>query len=336
MIKQHNNYVIHDVTLRDGNHALRHGLLIDQAVTYASRAYKSGIKSLEVGHGNGLGASSALVGFSKVEETKLLEKVREAVPDAILGVHSIPAFSTIKKNLIPALNIGIDSFRVAAHCTEMNTTLKHIEFIKSHNKDVTGTLMMITHTSISNLISESLKLIHYGADKIAFMDSVGGYTPIDVKELMDKCSDELSVPFGFHAHNNLNLAVWNSITAIKSGASFIDASILGLGAGAGNTQLESLIAVMKILDLKNDLDSFKIIKLANFCSEELGFPSPIISAKSVASSMNNIFSGFLPIIKDAANKNGVSEIDLIFSLSEANLVAGQEDLIYRKANEVKT
>jgi 4-hydroxy 2-oxovalerate aldolase len=325
---------IHDVTLRDGNHALRHKLSIEVAIKYAKMAYESGIQSIEIGHGNGLGASSGLIGFSEVQELTMLEKVREAIPNAFLGVHSIPSFSTIDRNILPAIKLGVDSFRIAAHCTEMDTTRKHIEFIRDQNKIVTGTLMMITHAKVPQLIEESKKLVEYGAQRIVFMDSVGGYTPNDVKDLMQACSNELSIPFGFHAHNNLNLAVWNSIMALQSGGSFVDASILGLGAGAGNAQLENMVAVMKKIEIDSNLEFIDLIKLANFSEKYLDFPNPLPTTLSIASSYCNLFSGFLPIIKNAAGTHKVSEIDLVFSLTALNLVAGQEDLIYKKASEI--
>jgi 4-hydroxy 2-oxovalerate aldolase len=187
---------------------------------------------------------------------------------------------------------------------------------------------------VPELIEESKKLVEYGAQRIVFMDSVGGYTPKDVKDLMQACSNELSIPFGFHAHNNLNLAVWNSITALQSGGSFVDASILGLGAGAGNAQLENIVAVMEKIEIDSNLNFIAIIKLAHFSEKYLDFPNPLPASLSIASSYCNLFSGFLPIIKNAAGTHKVSEIDLVFSLTALNLVAGQEDLIYKKASEI--
>lgn len=325
---QNHDFKILDVTLRDGNHALRHKLSIKDACAYSKLSQAAGFDYIEIGHGNGLGGSSLLIGESKYSDKDLIAAVRESVPSINLGVHVMPSFATIERDLKPALILGVNSFRIASHCSEADTTQKHLEFIRNNNSNAVGTLMMISHLLPAGLITEAKKMIQYGAESIIFMDSTGSLIPHEVHELIGLAVNELSVPIGFHAHNNLGLAVANSLEAVKSGAKTIDGSIVGLGAGAGNAQLELLVAAFEKSKPKSKISLSKVMRLAIWAIES-GFVAspPNSSPYSALTGLNNLFSGFLPIIKGYAAEYNVDIVDLISALGSLDLVAGQEDQI---------
>ena len=234
--------LLYDVTLRDGNHALRHTLTSKFVTNYCSSAEKSGVWAVEVGHGNGLGASSYLVGKSAESDSSLLTAARSSLKNVKLAVHSIPGFATIKRDLIPALDLGVDIFRVATHVSEADVSQKHIEFLANKDACVHGVLMMSHMIDINGLIEQARLMNKYGASAIVLMDSAGYFTPRDVAERVSGLKNALDVEVGFHAHNNLGLGVGNALSAIHEGASVIDGASMGLGAGAGNAQLENIVA----------------------------------------------------------------------------------------------
>ena len=235
---------IHDPTLRDGNHAVRHQLTADNFKKYCIAAEAAGVPVVEVGHGNGLGASSMLVGEAIISDDEILKVSRNNLKNTKLSMHVIPGFATIKRDLIKAIDLGVDIFRVASHVTEADICQRHIEYVRNANKTAFGILMMSHMADIKTLVSEAQKMQNYGAEALVIMDSSGYYFPEDVVDRITALKNGLDIPVGFHGHNNLGLAIANSRAAIESGADILDASIRGFGAGAGNTQLEVLVAVL--------------------------------------------------------------------------------------------
>ena len=233
--------LISDPTLRDGNHAVRHQLTKEDIALYCKAANAARVPIVEVGHGNGLGASSLQVGLSLESDHDLLSYARNNLTNSKLSIHVIPGFATIKRDLEKALAIGVDLVRVASHCTEADITQRHISFAREKGKEAYGVLMM-THMAEPNiLVEEALKMQYYGAEAIIIMDSAGAFLPKDVTQRIKALTETLSIPVGFHAHNNLGMAIGNSIAAIEAGASILDGTARGFGAGAGNAQIEVLI-----------------------------------------------------------------------------------------------
>lgn len=330
-----NNIIISDHTLRDGNHAIGHKISLTQISRYCEFAESASIPVVEVGHGNGLGASSLLIGQTLYTDEEIIKTARERLKKTKLCVHSIPGISTIKKNIQPAIDLGVDIFRIASHCTEATITKTHIEYIKSKNKIAYGVLMMSALTDTKTLIEEAKKMQSYGADAIIIMDSTGTYLPIQVDERITGLVNNLNIPVGFHGHNNLNMAVYNSITAVKSGATIIDACIRGFGAGAGNTQLEIIVPVLLQYGYNTDVDFNKVIIEADKVMTYLIENSPIIAPINILTGLNKIFSGFEKPIVKASKIHGIEYSSLIFELGSRKLVAGQEDLILQIAENIK-
>ena len=326
---------IYDVTLRDGNHALRHQLKSEFVTEYCKVADNSGVWAVEVGHGNGLGASSYLVGKSFESDFNLLTAARSALTKSKLAVHTIPGFATIKRDLIPAIECGVDVFRVATHVTEASTAEKHIEFLANKGVIVHGVLMMSHMNTIKGLISQAELMQKYGASGIILMDSSGHFVPKDVQERVDALKNALPVEVGFHAHNNLGVAVSNALEAQLAGASIIDGASMGLGAGAGNAQLENIIAVSNREDVAlgvGNLDTFLEMSLL----VENSYPSnlPRTSSSSTQSGMAGVFSGYAPQVKLLAEELGI-EVGLLWGeMAKRKLVAGQESMIREIAQDL--
>lgn len=327
--------IISDHTLRDGNHAVSHKITLSQIERYCNFAESANIPIVEVGHGNGLGASSLLIGLSPYSDKEIIKTAKKCLKNTKLCVHSIPGLSTLKKDIIPAIELGVDIFRIASHCTEATVTKTHIEYIKNKNKTVYGVLMMSALTDIKTLVNEAKKMESYGADALIIMDSTGTYIPLEVKERIKALVDNLNIKIGFHGHNNLNLSIFNSITAVQNGASIIDACIRGFGAGAGNTQLEIIIPVLHKYGFYTNVNFEKVIIEADLVMEYLIKTIPNPAPINILTALNKLFSGFeKPIIK-ASQLNNIEYSSLIFELGNRKLVAGQEDLIYQIAESIK-
>ncbi len=330
-----NKIIISDPTLRDGNHAARHQLTLEQIKNYCEYADAAGIPIVEVGHGNGIGASSLLVGKCRETDFDMLTIARKHLKKSKLGIHSIPGFSTIEKNLKGAIDLGVDVFRIASHCSEADITQNHISFLRSKDKTVYGVLMMSHMVSAEELAKQAAKMESYGAEAIVIMDSAGTYLPHDVKERIAALVATLKIPVGFHGHNNLGMAIANSIAAIESGATMLDGTARGFGAGAGNTQLEVLVAVLRKLGYDTGIDFYKMLDAADMAAKEMIQTVPTIDSLSIISGLSGVFSGFKKHVERVAEEYDLDPRDLFFALGKRGVVAGQEDLIIETAISLK-
>ncbi len=282
-----------------------------------------------------LGASSLLIGESTHTDKEIISTARKYLPNSKLGVHIIPGIATINKDIKQAIDLGVDVFRVATHCTEATVSKSHIDYLKNQDKTVFGVLMMTALASVEQLVSNAKLMEQYGAEAIIIMDSTGSYLPFDVRERIKALTESLSIKIGFHAHNNLGLSVYNTIEAVNNGATYVDACIRGFGAGAGNTPLEVLIPVLEKYNFKLSINYELVIREADNVMNYLINEAPHISPVNILTGLNRLFSGFEKPIINASKINNIEYSSLIFELGNRKLVAGQEDLILEIAAKMK-
>lgn len=325
---------ISDPTLRDGNHAVGHQLSAVHIAAYCKAADEAGVSIVEVGHGNGLGASSLQLGESKTPDHIALATARENLGKSKLGIHVIPGFATIERDLKPALALGVDVVRVASHCSEADICERHIGYARSQGVEVWGCLMMSHMISPTLLLEQARKMESYGAEGVVFMDSSGHFIPEDVRLRVETLVNGLGIAVGFHAHNNLGLAIANSIAAADAGATLLDGCARGFGAGAGNAQLEVLVAVLERLGYSSGVDLYKMLDAADFAAKNLIKEIPSITSVSVVSGMAGVFSGFMKPVARISKEFNVDPRDVFFELGRRKIVAGQEDIILEVAKEL--
>ena len=321
------NLLFFDSTLRDGSHAIGHQLTKENIATYCQNADDAGLHTIIVGHGNGLGASSLQVGLSILTDAEMLSTARQNLKTTKLGVFLIPGFGTIKDNLAPAIDLGVDLVCVASHCTEADVTKQHIEYTLSRGKEAYGVLMSYHMGSTERIVEEALKMQSYGAMGLILMDSAGASIPSMVKEKVTALVNALDIPVGFHAHNNLGLGVSNSLLAIECGATIIDSCIRGFGAGAGNCQLEVLIGLLHRVGIETPVNLYKVMDLSDNIVANIMKTPQVINTISLISGMSGVFSAFAPHVKKAADQFGLDPRDIFVELGRRKVVGGQEDII---------
>lgn len=326
--------LIHDPTLRDGHHAVGHQLDADQLHDYAAAANAAGIPVVEVGHGNGLGASSLQIGRAKLSDATMLKVVREALTHSKMGVFMAPGWGTAD-DLRAAIAHGTDVMRIAAHCTEADVTEHHLGIARDLGAEAQSVLLMSHMASPDQLAEQCALLTTFGAQAVGIMDSAGHYLPNDVTERVCAIVEAVDVPVIFHGHNNLSLAVANSLAAVQAGASIIDATARGFGAGAGNTQLEVLVAVLERQGIDTGIGLREVLRAADVAEARLMKAQPVIDSVSLVSGLAGVFSGFKKPVLETARREDLDPLDLFFALGELQVVAGQEDLIADAARQLK-
>lgn len=322
--------LLYDVTLRDGSHAINHQLTKEQISSYCQLADNAGIDVVEVGHGIGLGASSLLIGKSLLSDEDMLRVARNNLKKSLLGIHVVPGFATASRDIYKAIDCGVDIIRIAVQCTEADTSEQHLSYVREKGRRAYGALMMSHMLSPEMLLQEALKMESYGAEGITILDSAGAFLPDDVSKRIDLLVNNLKIPVGFHAHNNLGMAIANSLSAVKSGAKIIDGSISGFGAGAGNASLELLEAVFSMQGIETNANLYKLLDSSDN-AENIFKILPRVTSSSIVSGMNGIVSVYSKPVARASEIYNVDSRDIYVELGKRGAIAGQEDLIIEVA-----
>lgn len=328
--------VLHDMCLRDGMHAKRHQISVEQMVSVASALDRAGMPLIEVTHGDGLGGASVNYGFPSHTDEEYLSAVVAAVEHAKISALLIPGIGTVD-HLRMANDLGVGTIRVATHCTEADVAEQHIALGRKLGMDTVGFLMMAHMIEPEQLLEQAKLMQSYGANCIYCTDSAGYMLPPEVQAKISLLRDELEpdTQIGFHGHHNLAMGVANSLAAIDAGAKRIDGSVAGLGAGAGNTPLEVFAAVLERMDINSGVDVFALADIA----EDIVVPlmdKPIrIDRDSLVLGYAGVYSSFLLHAQRAAAKHGVKSAEILVELGRMRTVGGQEDMIEDVALNLK-
>ncbi|ADE70600.1 MULTISPECIES: 4-hydroxy-2-oxovalerate aldolase [Priestia] len=324
---------ITEVSLRDGSHVVKHQFTEAQVKSVTKALDDAGMHYIEVSHGDGLGGSTLQYGKSLVDEMKLIEAAVEEAKQATVAVLLIPGIGTVHE-LKQANSLGAGLVRVATHVTEADVSAQHIEYARKLGMETFGFLMMAHSAPVEKLVEQAKLMESYGAQGVYITDSAGALLPHEVRERVRALRNSLQVEVGFHAHNNLSLAVANTLAAIEEGATRIDGSVRCLGAGAGNTQTEALIAVLNRLGIDVGIDLYKIMDLAEEVVGPILPGSQEIRKGSLAMGYAGVYSSFLLHAERAAKRFNLDSRDILLELGKRKAVGGQEDMILDVAAEL--
>ena len=319
---------VHDMTLRDGMHPKRHQMTLEQMKSVATGLDAAGVPLIEVTHGDGLGGSSVNYGFPAHTDEEYLSTVIPLMKQAKVSALLLPGIGTVD-HLKMAHELGVSTIRVATHCTEADVSEQHIAMARKMGMDTVGFLMMAHMNSAEGLLKQAKLMEGYGANCIYITDSAGYMLPDDVKERLSAVRQALKpeTELGFHGHHNLAMGIANSLAAVEVGANRIDAAAAGLGAGAGNTPMEVLVAVCARMGIETGVDVFKIQDVA----EDLVVPLmdfPIrIDRDALTLGYAGVYGSFLLFAKRAEAKYGIPARELLLELGRRGMVGGQEDMI---------
>ncbi len=319
-----------DSTLRDGSHALAHQFTAEQVIQVVKGLDEAGLEIIEVSHGDGLGGSTVTYGFSKQSEMELLKAASSVIKRAKLAVLLLPGIGT-KEDLKMAADFGAKVAQIATHVTEADIAEQHIGLAKKMGMKVISMLMM-SHMGSPEKIAEQGKLAEsYGADVVLVTDSAGALMPHTARERIGALRSAVKIDIGFHGHNNLSLAVANTIAAIEEGARWLDACTCGLGAGSGNTPTEVISAVLDKLGYDAGIDLWKIMDVAEEIVRPIMLKPVRIGKVSLTMGYAGVYSSYLLHADRAAEKFGVDARDILVEIGKRKLVGGQEDQIVEVA-----
>ena len=327
------DYRLIDSTLRDGSHAISHQYFAEDVIRIVAGLDAAGVQVIEIAHGDGLGGSSFNYGFSAVSGKELIAQACDTAQTAQIACLLLPGIG-LADDLREVRELGVSVARIAVHCTEADITEQHIRVAKDLGMEAIGFLMMAHMNSPEGLVEQALLMQSYGADTIYIADSAGAMTVDDVRHRVSALVGALEVPVGVHAHNNLSMAVANSIAAYEEGARNLDGTSAGLGAGAGNCPTEILAAVSAKYGIETGVDPLALMDVAEDVVRPLMPRQQVIDRAGLLLGYAGVYGSFLLHAERAAQRYGVPQSEIILELGRRKVVGGQEDMIIDVALEL--
>ncbi len=325
-----------DVTIRDGSYLINYQYTPEQVSQVAYTLDEAGIDLIEVSHGCGLGAAENLGLPAKASDAEYVLAAKQATKHSKIGVIAGGPPATLEKNINDVIEI-VDFIRFAANCDTPRTVEANINYARKIKPDlmIFMQLMRCSRRPKSIILDSSKQVADMGVDVLYVVDTAGHFMPFQVEEIVGLLVEKSGIGIGFHGHNNLGLAVANTLAAVKAGACSVDASLRGMGRAGGNAQLEALVSLLKRMDYAKSVDLDMLAAAGQGIIEPIMPHSAGISEIDVLTADANIDLYPLEFYEKIAKTAQIPLLDLIRMLgNDEKIVEVDMDGIRRALREL--
>lgn len=324
-------------TLRDGSYVIDFQFTKEQTEAVVSGLDALNFNFIEVGHGLGLGAwNNPKCGLAAESDEVYITSAKNASSNAQIVAFFIPGIGK-KEDIIKAKEYGLDFIRIGVNIDEFRTVKPFAELSKSQGLQVAINLMKSYSMKSYEFSKVVQEIDSWGlADVIYLVDSAGCMTPNEINEYIDRTKQKITTALGFHGHNNLSMAVANTIQAINSGATYVDTCVRGMGRSAGNAQTEIMIWMLSKMGLDTNVDLYKLYDF----SDTIILPSMSrpqgLSSEEIHVGVSKFHSSYMPYVKNAVQLSEVDEKRLIKAVSDINCLNPTKELFIEIAENLRT
>lgn len=258
-----------DCTIRDGGY-YNNWDFTDQIINdYINATNNLPIDYIEVGYLSK--AQKEYKGKFFYLNEKLVKTIKDSSNKHLAVMIDIKNIQNVNEivSMVSGLNKYITLIRLASSINQIELSIKILKLLKKQGFEVAINLMRVSEINFNKQIMDKLKSIENSLDYLYLVDSYGSVLPTKIKDDIKKIKKYTKIKIGFHGHNNMELALANTISSIESGAEIVDATITGMGRGAGNLKLELLLVYLSSFNQQSNLffnslssivESFEILK----------------------------------------------------------------------------
>lgn len=326
--------IILDTTVRDGSYAVNFKFSCKDVRDLVERSHKLGIQYIEIGHGLGINASSAEYGYALHTDEEYINAAKDVAGDSKIGCFCIPGIATLE-SVRKSGELGVDYLRIGVAPHNYRAAFPYIEACMNSGIEVFVNFMKSYTASPSDFAEASKEVHEAGANCVYIVDSAGSMDAGDIDEYITATRVQTDVKIGFHGHNNLGLAVDNTLYCIKKGADFVDCSFQGLGRSLGNASLEQVIMLMTKRGYSNGFDIPRVLEygyagLRNIVRGQLVNPLDYVCGYA------GFHSSFLKDIYRCCCEKQVDPLRLIIAYSEVNKESMDYNLLLQIADSLPT
>jgi 4-hydroxy-2-oxovalerate aldolase len=326
-------FKILDTTLRDGSYAINFQFTVSDTELICAALEKAGIELIEIGHGVGLNASRVPgAGEAAQTDAEYLEAAARTLTKAKFGMFCIPGVARLE-DVDMAAATGMGFIRIGTDVARMEESEPFIARAKKHGLYVSANFMKSYVTAPREFAQKAALSQKFGSDLLCVVDSAGGMMPEELEEYFRAVRDACDVPLGFHGHENLGMAVANTLRAVDLGAAVVDTSLQGLGRSSGNASTELVIAALARKGIDVGIHPLTVLDIGE------KYIKPLITRRGLESTdviagYSLFHSSFMGVIKKFSTKYKIDPRKLIIGVTQHNRVSAPEALVEKVAKEI--
>jgi 4-hydroxy-2-oxovalerate aldolase len=323
-------------TLRDGSYVLDFQINKYQTANITKGLFDLGFQYIEVGHGLGLGAwNKADIGLAKEDDITYIRAAKEAAPTANITAFFIPGIGT-EQDIEKAIDAGMSFLRIGTNVDTYRKAKYFADYTKKKGLKVAVNLMKSYGVKSYEFTKIAQEIDQWQTvDVIYLVDSAGCMLPSEVFEYIARTKEQVSTHLGFHGHNNMSLAIANSLQAIQGGASYIDTCIRGMGRSAGNAQTEIAVYILQKMGISPiSTEIYQFYDFANkYVVPLMPYPQGL-SDEEIHIGISKFHSSYMPLANKAAERYGVDRKKIIKKVSDINCINPSEELFMEVASKL--